>query len=158
MKCYRIDAEGAAPHPGQGNLVSSNGAKYPIWRRFNSLSWRIDTIRSSEFGGGYTGCLAYYATYDGVDSRDGSARPVSPVLDESNPNCPAVKYYDCINGQCTEKTQYNTPGLYQSLEECQVNCGTTNNNECPPGYVCLTTSEFSEISSLASQIKGAVCG
>ena len=66
--------------------------------------------------------------------------------------------YDCINGGCIKSTQYKTPGIYQSLQECQANCGSVTNNECPPGHICLTTSEFSQISSLASQIKGEICG
>lgn len=82
---------------------------------------------------------------------------------------PLPKTYDCINGSCIESTQYKTPGLYKSLEECQSKCGTMAagcppgeecldpKNYCPPGHVCLTSSEFSEISSLASQIKGEIC-
>ncbi|WP_200327558.1 hypothetical protein [Sphaerospermopsis aphanizomenoides] len=59
--------------------------------------------------------------------------------------------YDCLNGACIDKDIYKTPGIYQSIEECQVACGTGCSG------VCLTASEWSTIQGLASQNKSRHC-
>ncbi|MFM6672199.1 MAG: hypothetical protein ACKPJO_19040 [Dolichospermum sp.] len=59
--------------------------------------------------------------------------------------------FDCINGSCVNKTQYGTPGIYNSISACEQNCGPG----C--GGVCISNAEWSEISSLASQVKNKVC-
>lgn len=82
--------------------------------------------------------------------------------------CCDPKQYDCINGVCTKKTLYNTPGIYQSLEDCQAVCANGGScadgkqcvdptNFCPPGKVCIDQGEFSSIESLISQINSEVC-
>lgn len=65
--------------------------------------------------------------------------------------------YDCINGNCTQSTTYNTPGIYNSLEECQANCGSSNpGNQCDG--VCISSPEWATIQGLASQLKNKSCG
>ena len=48
----------------------------------------------------------------------------------STPDPPPQIKYDCINGACIDSTQYKTPGIYTTLEECQANCG--NGKDCKP--------------------------
>ena len=85
-------------------------------------------------------------------------------------NCDSCKpsTYDCINGVCTVKTQYNTPGLYNSLSDCQAVCANGGScgdgkqcidptNFCPPGKICIDQGEFSSIEALISKIGSEVC-
>lgn len=106
-----------------------------------------------------------------------------PILDQYCPNpraarsgncdaCatlpPTEKNYDCINGICYDKDQYGTPGIYSTLEECQAHCGTSTNSceppnicvspdYCPPGMVCIPSSEWGQIEGLSSSIKDGAC-
>lgn len=41
---------------------------------------------------------------------------------------PSNNAYDCINGSCIPKTQYNTPGKYNSLADCQAVCGVASSD------------------------------
>lgn len=59
--------------------------------------------------------------------------------------------YDCINGACLPKTTYNTPGLYASLSDCEVACGTGCSG------VCLSNAEWAQIQGLANQLKNKSC-
>jgi hypothetical protein len=61
--------------------------------------------------------------------------------------------HDCINGACVPKTTYNTPGLYASLEACQVACGSKG---C--SGKCISNSEWAEIEGLSNQIRNRNCG
>ncbi|TAF07769.1 MAG: hypothetical protein EAZ77_08650 [Nostocales cyanobacterium] len=90
---------------------------------------------------GYAGLLA------GGDYLAGS----STIIKIGNCQCSDSPAFDCINGACTNKTTYKTPGLYQSLEECQQMCGTG----C--GGVCISNSEWAQIQGLASQNKSKSC-
>lgn len=76
--------------------------------------------------------------------------------------------YDCINGVCTLSTQYQTPGLYKSLADCQAVCadgGACGSGKqcvdpttfCPPGKVCIDDSELSSIEGLIANINSEVC-
>ncbi|MCC5641104.1 hypothetical protein LC593_35845 [Nostoc sp. CHAB 5844] len=61
--------------------------------------------------------------------------------------------YDCLNGSCVTSSTYDTPGLYDSLQECQGSCGSgcqppnicVPPNHCPDGYVCIGADEFAQI-------------
>ncbi|MCC5606646.1 hypothetical protein LC612_07560 [Nostoc sp. CHAB 5834] len=59
--------------------------------------------------------------------------------------------YDCLNGACIKKTIHNTPGLYQSLSECEVACGTGCSGKC------ISNSEWSEIEGLSNQVRNRNC-
>lgn len=59
--------------------------------------------------------------------------------------------YDCINGACTNKNVHKTPGLYASLSECQLACGTG----C--GGKCLSNADWAKIESLSNQIMNKTC-
>lgn len=76
--------------------------------------------------------------------------------------------YDCINGTCIIKTQYNTPGLYNSLSDCQAVCangGSCGDGKqcvdpttfCPDGKVCIDQGEFDSVEALISRIGSEVC-
>lgn len=59
--------------------------------------------------------------------------------------------YDCINGACLPKTTYNTPGLYPTLEECEVSCGAGCSGKC------ISNSDWAKIEGLSSQLKNKNC-
>lgn len=61
------------------------------------------------------------------------------------------KKYDCVNAACTESEKYNTPGIYQSMSECETACGTGCSGQCIPN------DEWSQIQSLANQLKNKNC-
>jgi hypothetical protein len=69
----------------------------------------------------------------------------------SCPPPPPPPQYDCLNGACVTKTTYNTPGLYPSLGECQVACGTGCSG------VCVSASDWANIEGLASRNKSQNC-
>lgn len=59
--------------------------------------------------------------------------------------------YDCVNGGCVLKTKYNTPGLYQSLAECQLACGAGCSGKC------ISNDDWSQIEGLAGQLRNKNC-
>lgn len=59
--------------------------------------------------------------------------------------------YDCINGACTKKNIYNTPGLYPSLSDCEEACGTGCNGKC------VSSSDWTQIENLSGQLKSRNC-
>jgi hypothetical protein len=59
--------------------------------------------------------------------------------------------FDCINGACISKSTYNTPGIYNSLEECEAACGTG----C--GGKCISNSDWAQIEGLADKLKQKNC-
>ena len=64
---------------------------------------------------------------------------------------PSVQY-DCINGACIPKTTYNTPGIYQSLSDCEVACGTGCSGKC------ISNSGWAQIEGLSDELESANCG
>ncbi|MEH2137154.1 hypothetical protein [Nostoc sp.] len=81
---------------------------------------------------------------------------------------PVIALYDCINGKCTVSTQYNTPGLYANLTDCQAVCANGGacaagkkcvdpTTFCPDGKVCIDQGEFDSAEALISKIGSEVC-
>jgi hypothetical protein len=69
-----------------------------------------------------------------------------------NVSCTATApKYDCINSACTAKSIYNTPGFYNSLEECEQACGSGCSGKC------ISNSEWAQIEGLANQLKNKNC-
>ncbi len=64
---------------------------------------------------------------------------------------PTTVKYDCINGACVSKATYNTPGIYNSLSECEVACGTGCNGKC------ISNADWAQIEGLANQLKNQTC-
>jgi hypothetical protein len=116
-------------------------------------------------GYGYSRVVGYPGSQEGAGKNClldwESVRIESYNCDEPSP--PAR--YDLINGNCTLNTLYNTPGKYESLSDCQASvdsiCKSPNicvpEDNCPPGMVCLSSSEFSAISGLASSLENEIC-
>lgn len=69
----------------------------------------------------------------------------------NNPPPPSASKYDCINGACLPNTTYSTPGLYQSLSECEVVCGTGCSGKC------ISNADWATIEGLAGQLKNKNC-
>jgi hypothetical protein len=59
--------------------------------------------------------------------------------------------HDCINGACLPKATYNTPGIYNSLSECQTACGTGCSGQC------ISNSDWAQIEGLADKLKQKNC-
>lgn len=59
--------------------------------------------------------------------------------------------YDCINGACFPASEYNTPGLYLSLAECEQACGIGCSGKC------LSNNDWAQITGLAAQLKNKNC-
>lgn len=163
-KCYAYTAYGANTNNTPGQQLQPNGVTYPAWIRANTLESKLVTIE----GGYYNGCLGYFLFADGISTGSLSALAHTFSEDPTNPNCPPPTKYDCINGQCIIKTQYNTLGLYESLEDCQVVCANggacAEGKQCidpltfvPSGKVCIDQNEFASIEVLINKIGSEVC-
>ncbi|MEH2038450.1 hypothetical protein [Nostoc sp.] len=63
--------------------------------------------------------------------------------------CPTIDTYNCVNGACIP----DASGIYNSLSECEVNCGT---NRC--SGKCLSNSDWAQIEGLSNQLKNRNCG
>ena len=59
--------------------------------------------------------------------------------------------YDCINGACTDSTKYKTPGIYQTLSDCETACGTGCSGKC------ISNSDWAQIEGLSGQLKKRNC-
>ncbi|MEH2052053.1 hypothetical protein [Nostoc sp.] len=78
----------------------------------------------------------------------------SKAFTKTDPSCTSpspTSAYDCINGACTPKTTYNTPGLYATLSDCQVACGTGCSG------VCVSNSDWAQIEGLSGQLRNRNC-
>ncbi len=58
--------------------------------------------------------------------------------------------WDCINGSCVAGSQYNTPGLYESLSKCEADCGAG-------GGIVIGEQDWAMIEGLAAQLKNLNC-
>lgn len=99
----------------------------------------------------------------GLDRPSTGVHFVSASFTKDDPNCVSspVQRYDCLNGSCVISTQYDTPGAFNSLVECQSTCTiaclpnqicVNPNTFCAPGKVCLERIEYNEIQSLITRI------
>ncbi|AVH73823.1 hypothetical protein [Nostoc sp. 'Lobaria pulmonaria (5183) cyanobiont'] len=90
------------------------------------------------------------------------------IYQSDEASCQIRSDYDCINGKCIIKTQYNTPGVYKSLSDCQAVCANggacASGKQCvdpttftPNGKVCIDQGEFASIEALISKIGSEVC-
>jgi hypothetical protein len=83
----------------------------------------------------------------GVTTRQGSSTGNCDGCENTS-----LQPHDCINGACLLASQYGTPGLYASLAECEVACGTGCSGKC------ISNAEWSQIESLSNQLKNKNCG
>ncbi|MDZ7969065.1 MAG: hypothetical protein RM368_29625 [Nostoc sp. DedSLP03] len=63
--------------------------------------------------------------------------------------CPTINTYNCVNGACVP----DVTGIYKSLSECEVNCGT---NRC--SGKCISNSDWAAIEGLSHQLRNRNCG
>ncbi|MEH2023921.1 hypothetical protein [Nostoc sp.] len=74
---------------------------------------------------------------------------------KDDPNCttvaPDIKH-DCVNGVCVPSTTHSTLGLYASLSDCQVACGSKG---C--SGQCVSSSDWAQIEALSNQLKNRNC-
>jgi hypothetical protein len=70
---------------------------------------------------------------------------------KTDPNCQTVTKYDCINGACIPKSTYSTPGIYNSLSECETACGTGCSGKC------ISNADWAQIEGLSNQLKNRNC-
>ena len=163
--CYKVILYGATGYVERGKMVVSNGVEYPGWKRFKTFSWTIGTIPD----GYYAGMKAYFPVYDGVVSSEWGCEASTPILDNENPNCPVDTdphsgSFDCINGNCLKNAQGK--GYFKSFDECQQLCSFSCSEGkvcvdpktfCPPGHVCLESTEYSQIVNKISEIDDLIC-
>ena len=64
---------------------------------------------------------------------------------------PEQKKYDCVNAACVDSKQYNTPGIFTSLSQCEIACGTGCSGQC------VSNEEWNKIQSLANQLRNKNC-
>lgn len=78
---------------------------------------------------------------------------ITPIIDNKifTPDTPPPIQYDCVNGACLPKTTFNTPGIYATLSECEINCGTGCSGKC------LSNEDWAQIEGLAAQLKNKNC-
>ena len=150
-KCFKVVGYGATGFNTPGQPLQSNGVQYPGWIRANTVTTTVATIP----GGYYAGCLAVVSVVDGIQQTNYSAA-IDVSEDPTNPNCPVDPHpdiaHDCINGACLPKTTYGTPGIYRSLSECEVVCGTGCSGHC------ISNVDWAEIEDLSKQLKNRNCG
>lgn len=98
------------------------------------------------------GCPGLRLFLDGVDQgEDYTFFPDAYILSTTCIPPGTETQYDCINGACIPKSTYNSPGLYASLSDCQVACGTGCSGKC------LSNSDWAQIEGLANQLKSRNC-
>ncbi|OYD90594.1 hypothetical protein CDG76_30690 [Nostoc sp. 'Peltigera membranacea cyanobiont' 210A] len=64
---------------------------------------------------------------------------------------PVATPHDCINGACIMASVYSTPGIYTTLEECEVACGIGCSGKC------ISNSDWAQIQGLSNQLKNRSC-
>lgn len=135
----------------RANPFSGSSYTWKACGETSSLKPRPGTIRNG-----------VYWELDGVDMFDGSevrnTSTIEIVADDypadygSCTDCtPAAVIYDCINGACIDADTYGTPGIYASLEECEIACGTGCSGKC------ISNSDWAQIEGLINQLKQKNC-
>ncbi|MEH2119021.1 hypothetical protein [Nostoc sp.] len=126
------------------------------------ITYHSNNADQAYWGYAYTQFNNYYSF------ADGSYTIFQSDQASCNVDATPTAKYDCINGQCISSTQYKTPGIYQSLADCQAVCangGSCGQGKqcvdpttfCPLGKVCIDQDEFSSIEGLISKINSEVC-
>ncbi|BAY74175.1 hypothetical protein NIES25_51710 [Nostoc linckia NIES-25] len=138
---------------------STNCSVAPVTLTYEFDSDPQITKQSDDICG--SGRYNFSATATKMTRADGSviSQSVAGILCSTNSlyHSVSVQYipddekFDCINGACISSNEYSTPGIYQSLGECEVNCGTGCSGKCIPN------AEWAQIEGLSSQLKSINC-
>lgn len=126
--------------------------------KWQSGGGKFDAFDWCDLSNGYN----YFYNLAGEDCKLGTG-----TINQTGP-CPVSQKFDCINGNCLDADKYTTPGIYQSLSDCQAVCANGGacasgkqcvdpTTFCPPGQVCIDQGEFGSIEALISQIGSEVC-
>lgn len=138
--------------PTQGWCVRGNAVAAPNRSEAAANYYNTEpqiTHRSSPADESFWGFK--YSTINGIGYVDGTYT----ITRSDQASCtvtPANIKHDCINGQCVPSTRFTTPGIYNSLEDCQVQCELNNTD-----LVCLTPSEYNQITALIRKISQEIC-
>jgi hypothetical protein len=99
-------------------------------------------------------------SYQGTFSYSFPGGKFAAILDQgigefsdSPGSCGACEtFYDCLNGSCIARSNYNTPGIYNSLSACQASCtGSACNGECIP------TADIAALQQAANNLRPRIC-
>ena len=92
-----------------------------------------------------------------VTFEDGTTQTIALIRNNSSKHTatslrlvdctPEQKKYDCVNASCVDSKQYNTPGIFTSLSQCEITCGTGCSGQC------VSNEEWNKIQSLANQLR-----
>ncbi|MBN3939180.1 hypothetical protein [Nostoc sp. NMS9] len=153
-------------HPSFSGLDTYAGFELddPTWQRTSgsNVAWSLVAV-------GTDGRVI--ASTPGINDPSSTLYSSSKTFVKTDSNCvtpsPDTKY-DCINGKCIVKTQYNTPGLYQSLADCQAVCANGGacaegkqcvdpTTFCPLDKVCIDKGEFADAEAIIAKINSEVC-
>jgi hypothetical protein len=132
-----------------------------------TCTWNIETnVRtltitgegSPVMTGGNDRCIQLYGNQVQVIKLSGDPDgyctfPNESIVSSTSADCGSTTGYDCLNGNCVNKTTYNTSGEYQSLAACQSACsgGTSCNGECIPA------SEITALNQAIADLQGRYC-
>lgn len=147
-KCFRVKTRGL-----KGDC-SAAGFFESIVKNVDSVEFERKTVPSSK---PFAGCSFDYLVVDGISrfpSFDGgSAAGYGEIIEIDCESEEEVKVkFDCINNACIKSDKYETPGLYESLEECETVCG-----EKGCSGECISNKKWSQIKDLAGKLKDKNC-
>ncbi len=135
-----------------GGCQIFSSSQYGDYASLGSVSHTNFSIIQTGTGacGGHTFIVRDNNTGQTVFTSTSVVQSVSLFFDGQPPPPPSSKY-DCINAACIPSTTYNTPGIYQSLSDCEQVCG--------PGCsgVCLSNADWAEIQGKAAQLRNKNC-
>ena len=147
-KCFRVKARGL------NGDCSPSGYFEEIIRNVDSVVFERKNVPSGRI---FAGCPYDYVVIDGASRypnfEGGSAAGYGEIIEidceteeEKKPD-----KYDCLNAACVLSTQFETPGIYSYLEDCETACGTGCSGKC------LSNKDWQKIQDLSGKLKNKNC-
>lgn len=132
-KCWYLTYTNCAGASGTGYLCAEDLAYIPS---------------GGGCGGGY-----FFSSDLGFNAGNASERAgtVVQVACSFCPGCCTDLKYDCLNGACVKNSDHNTPGLYPTLSDCEIACGTGCSGKC------ISNADWAQIEGLSKQLKNKNC-
>jgi hypothetical protein len=132
-----------------------------------ACTWTIVTTRrtltitgegSPVIVGGNSRCINLFGPNIQLIKLSGDPDGYCSFLDErivssSSANCTGDVRYDCLNGNCKNKLDYNTPGIYNNLTDCQAACGSGT----PCNGECIPAAEITALNQAITDLQGRYC-
>ncbi|MFM6269739.1 MAG: hypothetical protein ACKPFA_25050, partial [Dolichospermum sp.] len=125
MPCWRFWAAANGQISFQ-HYACGNSASYQSSGGPNNAAWLVvDGVIQNNTNYQYWSSGIYSRGIEQVPNVTSTVGNVSGSCNgcEAPPPPPPSPRYDCINGSCLNKTQYGTPGIYESISACEQNCG-----------------------------------